>query len=112
MPRTKQTARNVILSAVPPQGTRLRTADLIGLAVEARPTPEMLLPYVEQAEHAREASTRRTNIYLGAEAWEWVDATLNAINAARAREGLKSISLSVLLDALAWWGRARIEHPP
>ncbi len=112
MPRTKQTARNVILSAVPPGRTHLRTADLIGLAVEARPTPDMLLPYVEQAESTREASGRRTNIYLNDDAWEWVDATLNAINAARARKGKKSVSLSVLLDALAWWSRARIEHPP
>ena len=107
----RQVARNVILSVTPPEGTHLRTADLIGLAVEARPEPQSLLPYVASAEQIREISARRTNIYLPPEGWEWVDAALNVINAARAREGKKSVSLSVLLDALALWGKERVEHP-
>lgn len=109
--KNKQSARNVILSVIPPEGTHLRTADLIGLAVEARPAPPLLLPYVARAEQMRETSARRTNIYLPSEGWDWVDATLNAVNAARAREGKKPVSLSVLLDALALWGKERVEKP-
>ncbi len=109
--KQKQVARNVILSITPPKGTHLRTADLIGLTVEARPEPQSLLPYVARVEQIRETSARRTNIYLPPEGWEWVDATLNAINAARAHKGKKSVSLSVLLDALVLWGKERVENP-